>query len=535
MRDTAHTQQLFEEQVESSFFSNLSRKEPSMDCGSPTNDEQSYDSFGSPEWAPIISIEEQQLPTVPEHLLTGSLGAMVREVARVTATPPELGLVVGLTCLGTANAHKFQVRVGKSLVQPLNLYCVGIMPSGSRKSPVFGAMASPIQNYQAEIREASKEVVRKSTSDYELWLERCKVLRSKVARTATDKDRRLLQEHLGTEPVVVPAPRILTSNATPESVVQMLSENQQRIAIFSAEPDPFADMMGRYSGKPNLGIYLEGHSGDSHSNDRVGRASIQLPTPLISMMLMAQPEVATQLRSDKQMRGRGLLARILWVWPEPGIGFREFIDEEVCPSVLSNYHQGMGQMLKRPVLLDALGQPLPQTITLHGESFDLWRDEYNRIEVEMRQSGTLAEIRDWAGKYPSAIARIAANLHVANGVDTGFDPATVPIPKETMRNAIEIAKVIESHSVAVLSGITPTTLSAAQRVVAKIRKNGTGQMDLRTFKRQHQWLEKCGLTDPVLRLLQDHKYLRREPSDYGGIGRPKSDLLRVNPAVFQSA
>ncbi len=82
-------------------------------------------------------------------------------------------------------------------------------------------------------------------------------------------------------------------------------------------------MASRSSGKPNLGIYLRGHSGDTYQLDRKGRAPEFIERPALTFGLAVQPAVLREIGHRKNFRGRGLLARFLYSVPEDLVGRRD--------------------------------------------------------------------------------------------------------------------------------------------------------------------------------------------------------------------
>src|SRR6185369_1579871 len=97
----------------------------------------------------------------------------------------------------------------------------------------------------------------------------------KVARTAADRaanaaasadsDRRdeLLAEASAAaataETIVVPArPQLIADDVTSETAATLLAEQGGRLAVLSPEGGIFATLAGRYSGTPNLEVFLKG-------------------------------------------------------------------------------------------------------------------------------------------------------------------------------------------------------------------------------------------------------------------------------------
>ncbi len=72
----------------------------------------------------------------------------------------------------------------------------------------------------------------------------------------------------------VPAePQLVADDVTPENVGTLLDEQGGRISCLSAEGELFDIIAGRYTGKPNMGMFLKGHAGDMLRVNRQGRSA----------------------------------------------------------------------------------------------------------------------------------------------------------------------------------------------------------------------------------------------------------------------
>ena len=106
-------------------------------------------------------------------------------------------------------------------------------------------------------------------------------------------------------------PRLLADDATVEKLGQLLAEQDGRIGIFASEGDVLDLMSGRYrDGMPNIGVYLRGHSGDTHRVDRLNRPAEYVRRPAIAIGISVQPEVLAGLKSSPF---------VAWTWPARAI------------------------------------------------------------------------------------------------------------------------------------------------------------------------------------------------------------------------
>jgi hypothetical protein len=486
------------------------------------------------EWPELIDVEEPPIDRLPPDLLPGFYGAMIRAVAISTETPVEMAALVALGAISTATMRKYDVLIESGFSQSLNTYCVPVMEPGSRKSAVFRALMAPIDQFERELRQSVMETIKTAESQHQTWKKKIEDLRGRAAKSKSHADFIKLQQEIESlesqTPVVPSLPQLTADDATPESVCSLLAANDERLTLSSAEPDLFDMMLGRYSSKPNLGIYLKGHDGDSHKENRKSGVPISLASPLLTVCVMAQPEAIEDAGQQRVLKGRGLLGRILFVMPPSPVGYRDCVSRPVPQSVVAQYDRCLRRLLSVPVVKDEFDRPKPRLIRMTPAALDLWKKEQLRIESDQRDGGRLSGLKDWAGKFPAAIARIAANLHAANCVEAVQEPDAFPIPPLTMSTAILFARVIESHTLKVFGAMNADkNRKTAIKIIKKIRDERLQEITKRECMRADRTVDSVPGIQSAIELLIRDAYLtlveeQKKP------GRP-SEKYRVNPAV----
>lgn len=486
------------------------------------------------EWPELIDLEEPPIERLPPDLLPGWYGDMIRAVAVSTETPVEMAALVALGAISTATMRKYDVLIESEFRQSLNTYCVCVMEPGNRKSAVFRALMAPIDQFEREIRQAAIEIIKTAESRHQTWQKKIDDLRGRAGKSKNHADFTRLQQEIESlesqRPVVPPLPQLTADDATPESICNLLASNDERLTLSSAEPDLFDMMLGRYSSKPNLGIYLKCHDGDSHKENRKSGPPVSLTAALLTICVMAQPEAVEDAGQQRVLKGRGLLARFLFVMPPSPVGYRDCVMRPVPESVVQQYDRCMRRLLSVPVVKDELDRPKPRLIRMTPAALNLWKQEQLRIESDQRDGGRLSAFKDWAGKFPAAIARIAGNLHVANCVESGQEPDAVPIPAATMTTAIAFARVIESQSLKVFGAMNAdTSRKTAIKIIKKIRDERLLEITRRECMRADRTVDSAPEIQPAIELLIRDGYLVPVEENKRS-GRP-SEKYRVNPAV----
>jgi replicative DNA helicase len=473
------------------------------------------------------------LPGFPADAFPPWITAEVEAVAEFTQTPCDLGATVALGVLSAAVGGRAVVEVRGSWREPLNIFAVAAMQSGSRKSSVFAAITRPLLDTEQDmVEKAGPQIIEQETQrkvaqrDAEKAEAKASGL---VAGEARDKAlaEAISAAHLA-EAITIPVmPRLVADDVTPEAAASLLAEQGGRLAVLSAEGGIFATLAGRYSSTPNLEVFLKGHAGDMLRVDRKGRPPEHVPSPALTLGLCVQPEVLRTIAGMPGFRGRGLLARILYSLPENLVGSRRIGTAAVAEDVQDTY----GAKVRALVLTFAEWTD-PAVLTLTPEAAELELAAERTLEPRLHpETGDLAGIVDWASKQVGATIRIAGLLHLASHLADGWQR---PIGEDTMRDAIRIMDYYCHHALAAFDqmGVDPVLADARvlHRWIEVNRPERFTKREIFTGVSRARFL-KVGDLDPPLDLLEQHGYIRREPTpvDRTGPGRPPSPGYLVHP------
>ena len=137
---------------------------------------------GAAEWTDPLPIEALDAPRFPLDALPPVLADMVRDVAAVTQTPPDLAGTMALGVVGAVCSRRVDVEIGRTHVEPLNLYCAAVAASGERKGPALRAMLAPVYALQRKLQLEAKPTVAKATERRRFAEKRLEKLRDQAAR-----------------------------------------------------------------------------------------------------------------------------------------------------------------------------------------------------------------------------------------------------------------------------------------------------------------------------------------------------------------
>jgi replicative DNA helicase len=486
-------------------------------------------------WADPVPL--RTVRAVPPFPL-GSLPSWTREkaaaVAHETQTPVDLAGTLVLACLATAAAGKIRVSVRPETgwSEPVNLYLVAALPPGARKSPVFNSMAAPILAAEKHLQEVigpriiELAVDRKAADDYA-----AKMADHLAKASPEERDGARHEAHaaaLAAQAIQVPAePRLFADDATPEQLSTMIADQGGRMAVLSAESEIFDVIAGRYSGNPNMNVFLKGHAGDAMRVDRRGRPAEAVDEPALTLGVCTQPAALAALAAIPGAAGRGLLARFLFSIPEVNIGRRDSKPAPADPAAHTQYAANLTALI---LSLRDLEEPIRLELS-PGASF-LLDAVAEDTERALDEGGPLAQLREWGGKAVGTMMRIAALLHLAEHLRDGYER---PISQDTISAAHALIEYYTAHTLAAFDTMTTDeTANRARYLLDWTAKTGATRFSARdAFSGlSRAQFPKMNDLDPALALLERHGYLRRlPPPPNPGRGRPPAPVYEVHPGI----
>jgi hypothetical protein len=496
--------------------------------------EQSIAAASRPDaWELPIPIFEDEVQPFPVDAFTSWAREWVKAQSVALQVPADLPGVMLLVTLAVACAKRAHVVVKPGYSEPLNLYTVVALPPASRKSPVFKAAATPLNNVERNAVIDARDRVAAAESQLEGLRERNRKAIRAVG-TASPEEVVQCQANAAELAIKVAAaelhapvtPRMLSDDVTPEKLAVLLEQHDGVIAVLSPEGgEVFEIVRGRYSsnGRGNLSVFLNGHSGDAIRVDRMGRESIIVAVPALTLGLTVQNDVIRDLNAPG-FRGRGLLGRFLYSIPPTSIGKRNSRSDPVPDQIVSSYDRRIEKLASCP--LDNIAMPLS------SEAQELWFQFSDWIEPRLGEHGELGQFSDWGGKLAGTVARIAGLLQAAKRVDAS-DPFMGPVDEHAMQSAIELGHYFISHARSAfdLMGADPD-VELARKVLRWIQSE-----HLQTVSKRDAWqrlkggsIKQARDLDEPLRLLVDHGYLRRAAPAEGTAGR-KSEVYEINTTI----
>ena len=451
---------------------------------------------------------------------------MVHAVAEATQTDPAMAATSALSALSGCTGGHAEIEIRAGWREPLNLYTATIAVPGERKSSVQRTMVRPLITAERQLIAAIAAERQEAQTRKDVATRNAEIQRNIAAKADPDEQAKALADAIGAvvlaESITVPAvPRLIVDDITPEKVAELLAEQGGRLALITAEGGVFDIIAGRYSRKPNLDVWLKAHSGDEVRVDRKSGTAQYIPRPALTLGLMIQPAVLDAIAAHREFRGRGLLARFLYSWPQSKVGYRKIATDPVTEAIRAAYETTVEDLLSGMVKWNGD----PAVLTLNAKAHEAMVVIETAIEPTLAGEGELAALADWGAKYAGAVARIAGILHLATHGEAGTREV---VDDCTILNAYRIGTYFKASAVNAFTemGVDDGTADAVY-LLDRIRSLDVDELSERDLLRAAKRFTTMAQLRPALDRLIDHGYLvPQEPQEPTG-GRPASPRYRT--------
>lgn len=487
--------------------------------------------------------EEPSLPGPPKpeplplDAFPPVLRGQIESIAGATQTPTDLAGVLALACVSAAGGMRAQVEVDRrGWREPVHIFAAVLLPPASRKSPVYSTMKAPLEAWEREQVEEIGPAHRRAKDRQEvaeaaLQSTKATAAKGKVEAAEVEAARVELDQATAAVPIL---PRLMASDHSPEALVVLMAQQGGCIALLEPEADPIGIADGRYSDTPRLDELLRAWSAEPIRVDRIGRESVHVERPALTLGLAIQPSVLEGLQNARAFRGRGLMGRVLWAVPPHGLGTRRTGGD--VPARDERAAGRYAAMLR--YLLDANPPGTPtRTVQLTPDALETLYQYEAEVERELADGARLSGIRDWAGKVAGQAIRLAALVELAARAEDRRPLWNAPVPGWAMEAGVRLARAFTSHALVVLSEMGLDRKTADLRYVlrrARELAEGSTEKNLHDATRDRPGLQTMDDLRPVVEDLVRRGCLRLVEQPQEGPGRPCSPLVELHPALHGS-
>lgn len=486
--------------------------------------------FTNDSWDKLVPLDEVVLPAFPIDALPEVLRNYVSDVAESTQTPIDMAGVASLALMSIAMQPRYKI-IGKSdWEEQLSLYCMIVAEPSDRKSAVFNQIIKVIQSFEADYNERHSIDVLKSQEEHSSLEKRYKKAtkdyeNGKITKDEYDEAFSKYSSHKVINPI-----SLTLDDVTSESLTNEIESQDGCIALVSSEGGIFDILSGSYTNFPKIDIFLKGYSGDFIKVSRIGRPSLYVKNPRLTILLTVQPKVLENVVNNGTFTGRGLSARFLYSVPKSLVGSRRFETKPIDFDNKKRFSDLIHEILNEP-------RTVTKFISLSDDAYSLLKDYYESFESRLITD--LKEIGGWAGKLVGNILRISALITRARNVKydaflytpSTDDSAEWMVQKEDMENAIRLGDYFLEHARYAFDFMDDSTIKKqALNFLEKLKVSKVNEISFRDACRTTKFMNKKDKATAVITLLVDNGYLREKP----GTSRThnRGTIYEVNPAIY---
>jgi hypothetical protein len=477
------------------------------------------------EWEEPVLFDEYDLPDFPVDVFPNKIRNMVEAVAEDTQTPIDLAAMIAFGVLSTALVKKFVVEPKLGWREHLNTYSVQLLESSNRKTAVYAKMTEPIYLYEKDLIEEMALEVKKRKAERGALEKRLENLQKEYAKESDPVVMEQIKEtaeQLEQLPELY-LPTLIVDDATPEILVTRMKENNEKLAIMSAEGDLFEKFKGKQSDQAKLDVYLKGYSADPLRVDRITRETERLNEPTLIICISAQPSVIHSL--PQYLHDRGYLARFLFVIPKDFVGYRDNTAPSIPKEVRNQYIAFIKKLLSfstEDIIVLRLDEEAKKQLLILQ----------NDIEKEFRENGLFYDVlKFWGGKLVGQLLRLTGLLHIAHYA-TNQDMKKIPkvIDAKMFSRVVQLKDYFIAHAQKAFGVMKQNqVLADAQYVLKWLMKQEKLEIDKQELYQNTK--KKFPMVDSLnraLNILESRSYIMQTLGGKSG----RKNIIWVNPLLF---
>lgn len=424
------------------------------------------------EWSdpePLITIPESA--RYPIEFLPPIIRKAVEEVQGFMQAPDALIACCALAAVSLAVQGLFNVKRAKKLMSPVSLFLLLIAESGERKTAVDNLFLESVREYERKQEILYRPEWDTFSATETAWQAEKRGIEAEIQRQArkaavSSEFRDRLKELETTKPRPPKVPRLLYADLTPEALAYGLFKQWPSAGVISSEGGVFfgGHGMGADSIIRNSSLFNQLWDGiDVHVDRKTSESYALRGARLTTYLQVQEPTLRTfldQSSNGSLLRGIGLWARFLIAWPQSTQGNRFFKDPPENMRSLTAFNNRIKELLNTPVSINGNGELTLKELILSSEAKAVWVKFFNKVEIELRDGGEFASVRDVASKIADNAARLAALFHV-------FEYGDGEISKDAMKGGVMISRWHLQESLRFFGG-----LALPQKIVnaAKLEK-----------------------------------------------------------------
>lgn len=367
----------------------------------------------------------------PVDALGSRMAAATRAIMDKVQVPDGLAAQSVLSAAALAVQPFVDIELPTTEIRPTCLFMTTVAGSGDRKSSADGFALQGVRAVEAELWRDYRE--KRQGHENELAAYKAAATKAKAAKG----DVKEALDGLGAEPQAPPMPIILATEGTIEGLQKLFVDSRPSMGLFSDEGGVWLGGYGMNDDNrlKTAAALSEFWDGKPIKRVRAGEGLTLLLGRRLSFHMMVQPEIAQKLLGDGELRGQGLLSRLLVTAPKSLAGSRFYRPlQPQSEADLKAFQARVQSIMSRPLPMDFETRELkPTAVPMAGKAQAMWWAFADHVEAKIGPGGEWDTIRGVIGKLPEQAARLATVIAV-------FEKGREAVPE---LSAADLAKGIE--------------------------------------------------------------------------------------------
>lgn len=355
---------------------------------------------------------------LPIHVLPELFGKALQETVNATQSPVDIAFVTLLTTAGVACQGLIDVQRKVGLKGPCNIFALVIADKNLRKSSAEEMFGNSLRQFDSEQTKKFQNALLEYEVDLVAWKQREKAICDEIKRG--EKEERDISDQINrlktlyrNKPAKPRQNRVLIKDTTPEELKFQLKGRGASLIVLSDEGGNLLN--GRAI--RDFAFYNSIWGAATIQVDRRSSESYIIEEARLSVSIMLQPSAFREFHEKKgeSARGSGLYSRFFFCAPLSNEGFR-FIDNfPISQNYVTDFNTRVLELLNRNNEAWSDDGFKRLLLKFTPEAQERWIQIFNYVESQLSSTGTLYSIKDYAGKYPENLARVAAIFHYFQG------------------------------------------------------------------------------------------------------------------------
>lgn len=333
---------------------------------------------------------------------------------------------------------KIRVRKSENHVSPVTLWFLTAQPSGERKTALLNILMKIFREYDRRQEIELQNKISRYENELVLWKRKRELmvkmavkeqnanfLMGMVNQMSVDRYLEMLEAQDKNRPVKPKVRRLIYEDTTIAALIKGLADYSSTTSIVT---DEFSHIT-RNGLLTHPGSMCKTFDGSILSSDRVSTGAKRIYEPLITLLLMGQPEIINSYieKHWSTLDSTGFISRLLISSLESTAGDK-ISENAIEPNLelINQFNKRITQLLET----ESEGNE-PKILEFTPEAEKLLKDYSDLVEKQMTEGAIYARFRAYASRLSDKLARLSAILTYVFGGGGSIDAKTV-------RNCIKI-------------------------------------------------------------------------------------------------